>query len=363
MTRFVAFLLFMLSSPAWAGVPCTLPFNLTNGTTADATQVMANYNALTACLLNAATAGANSDITSLNGITTPIPHTAGGTATYIGGTSGGSANAQTLSATVPTFVLQAGTIVTFIAGASNTGPLQVNIASTGLKNVYRHSQLGATMSVGAEILAGEQVVLQYDGAEYQCMSCAKVLIGEIKTYAGLPTAPAGWLIIDGSCQPQVTYADLFTTVGSVYGSCGAGLFALPDGRGRIIAGYDNQGTNGDAGRMTSCAGRGSGGGTCGAQSETIAQANLPNVALSTASITMAISGGGSNVCNNGSCTSGNNSFATTSQTPSSVNVLTNGGITNTPYTFSFGGSVPLGGSGTAVPVIQPTAFTYTIIKY
>jgi hypothetical protein len=60
-------------TPAVAGVPCALPFNLQNGQPADATQVMANYNALVTCLGNAAAAGTNSDITSLSGLTSGLP--------------------------------------------------------------------------------------------------------------------------------------------------------------------------------------------------------------------------------------------------------------------------------------------------
>jgi hypothetical protein len=65
--------------PARATVSCTVPFNLTNGTTADATQVMANYNAILSCLsTSAASSGSNSDITALNGLTTPITPAQGG---------------------------------------------------------------------------------------------------------------------------------------------------------------------------------------------------------------------------------------------------------------------------------------------
>lgn len=42
----------VLGSLDAAAAPCTLPYQLTNGQTADATQVMANFNALLACLNN-----------------------------------------------------------------------------------------------------------------------------------------------------------------------------------------------------------------------------------------------------------------------------------------------------------------------
>lgn len=56
------------------------PFNLTNGTPADATQVMANFNNLLTCANNnLAHNGANSDITSLSGLSTPLSISQGGT--------------------------------------------------------------------------------------------------------------------------------------------------------------------------------------------------------------------------------------------------------------------------------------------
>ena len=57
-----------------------LPVILQNGTTADANQVMANFDAIQSGInTNAAHNGANSDITSLSGLTTPLPITEGGT--------------------------------------------------------------------------------------------------------------------------------------------------------------------------------------------------------------------------------------------------------------------------------------------
>jgi hypothetical protein len=76
-----------LGVSAHATVSCSVPFILTNGTIADATQVMANYNAILACLsTNAASAGSNSDITSLNGLTTPITPAQGGAIGLCGAT-------------------------------------------------------------------------------------------------------------------------------------------------------------------------------------------------------------------------------------------------------------------------------------
>lgn len=60
------------------------PFTLTNGTTADANQVMSIVNNLRTCISNAASNGANSDITSLSGLATPLTIGQGGTGAATG---------------------------------------------------------------------------------------------------------------------------------------------------------------------------------------------------------------------------------------------------------------------------------------
>jgi microcystin-dependent protein len=81
-----------------------------------------------------------------------------------------------------------------------------------------------------------------------------ILTGMVTPYAGM-ALPAGWLWCDGSSVSRTTYADLFTAIGTTYGSVDASSFTLPDLRGRVVAGRDNMdnsvGTGGgDAGRLT-----------------------------------------------------------------------------------------------------------------
>jgi microcystin-dependent protein len=356
MKKLLALLFCLFASPAAAGVSCTLPFQLTNGTLADATQVMANYNALTACLLNAAQTGANTDITSLAGLTTPISLNQGGTIVYTGGTSSGSANSQSITTTSPTFFYQTGAVVTFIAGFTNTGPLQVNVQGLGLKNVFRRSQLGATMSVGGEVIVGQTVQLQWDGSEFQCVSCGIYLVGEIKTFAGAP--PSGWLLLDGSCQLQTSYADLYSVVGNAPGgSCSSGSFALFDGRGNVLAGLDTQGSNGNANRLSTYCTSGTLGELCGAQSQTLAQSGLPNVTLSipsgqgahdhTINYTISAQSGSSTLVVTYPLGSGVQVASTSTNTlPAMTTASINGGVTQTAH-----------------ETVQPTLMVYTIIKY
>lgn len=170
MRKILALVLSLLMSvPASAQIVGTLPFTLQNGTVADANQVMADLNAIVSGVnLNAANAGANSNITALNGLTTPLVYTAGGSSTYIGGVSAGVANAQTVVTLTPTgFSLIAGKSVVFIAGFTNTAALTVNANGQGAKNVFVPQLNGAPAStVGGEVQAGQLVQMTYDGTEF-----------------------------------------------------------------------------------------------------------------------------------------------------------------------------------------------------
>jgi microcystin-dependent protein len=85
-------------------------------------------------------------------------------------------------------------------------------------------------------------------------------IGEVFDYAG-SSAPALSLLCDGSLKSRTTYAALFSVIGTTYGAGdGSTTFAVPDARGRVIAGVDgganrltNQ-TNGVAGTLAAAGG-------------------------------------------------------------------------------------------------------------
>lgn len=355
----LALLLFALfSTQVQAGVTCSLPFNLQNGTTADATQVMANYNALVACLANAAAAGVNNDITALTALTTPLTPAQGGTPVYVGGTSTGSGNSQTISSVTPSaFGLVAGNQVTFKAGFSNSGPTQINVGGTGLTNIYRRSQLGVSAMVGGEIVTGQIVTAEYDGTQFQIVSTGIDYIGSGKDWFGT-TAPPGWAFIDGSCQLRAgVFADLFSVIGTTYdptgSTCDVAHFAMPDGRGRMLAGRDDMGGSA-ANRITnagsSCVGTTLGGAGCGTQNKAILQANLPNINFTvtdpghvhTLSPSVYVQAGGPQFPGG----AGSN-FTTSSATASATTGI----------------SVASGGSGTALTTLNPLQIVNKIIKY
>lgn len=209
--------LWLLWAPtASAGVSCTLPFNLQNNTTADATQVMANYNALVTCLGNAAAAGSNNDITALLGLTTPLAPAEGGTSVFIGGAATNASNVYSFTTTLPTsgFALTKGYIVSFTAPSANTAATQLNVAGTGATNFFRQTQTGPSAMLGGEIQPNQVIVAYYDGTQFQCVNCqasAGIQTGTVLDYAGV-TAPAGYLLTNGAAVSRTTFANLFAAL-------------------------------------------------------------------------------------------------------------------------------------------------------
>ncbi len=73
--------------------------------------------------------------------------------------------------------------------------------------------------------------------------------GSVMAYAGVVSStvppPSGWLLCDGSAVSRITYAALFTSIGTTAGAGdGASTFNLPDYRGYFLRGQD-QGTGHD----------------------------------------------------------------------------------------------------------------------
>ena len=61
---------------------------------------------------------------------------------------------------------------------------------------------------------------------------------------GATAAPTGWLICDGTAVSRTTYADLFTAIGTTFGSGnGSTTFNVPDLRGRVAVGYSSGGAS------------------------------------------------------------------------------------------------------------------------
>lgn len=174
MRRLLASLLILLTfSAAQAQIVGTLPFTFTNGTNADATQVMANYNfIINQVNANAANAGANATITSILGLTTPLSPGQGGSQYYTGGTSTGTANAQVVATglTPAGFTLTSGKMVCFTPGFTNTGATTLTINGTASTALTRKVSSGVTALVGGELTTTQFACAQYDGTQYELLS-------------------------------------------------------------------------------------------------------------------------------------------------------------------------------------------------
>ncbi len=87
------------------------------------------------------------------------------------------------------------------------------------------SAYAATLVAAADAAAAREV-----------LSVTAVIAGEIRMYGG-SSAPAGWLICDGSAVSRTTYAALFAAIGTTFGTGdGSTTFNLPNFKGRIPIG-------------------------------------------------------------------------------------------------------------------------------
>lgn len=187
------FLIFMLAQAtvAQAAIIPSIPYNLTNGSLADATQVMGNFNTIvTDTNANGAKNGANNDITSLTGLTTALSHALGGTVVYTGGTTGGSTNAQTLASVTPSaFALVTGEIVTGVAGFSNSTAATLNVSGTGNVAIRLANGSGPVALVGGEIIAGGSYAWIYDGTFWEMLNSSGYAAAVNTALTGVPNAP------------------------------------------------------------------------------------------------------------------------------------------------------------------------------
>jgi microcystin-dependent protein len=95
----------------------------------------------------------------------------------------------------------------------------------------------------------------------------------IMPYAGA-SAPTGYLFCDGDAVSRATYSDLFGIIGVTYGAGdGSTTFALPDLRGRVIAGQDDMG--GSSANNLTDAQADQLGGTLGNETHTLTTTELP----------------------------------------------------------------------------------------
>tara|TARA_Y100000310_G_C20571666_1_gene758362 strand:- start:157 stop:684 length:528 start_codon:yes stop_codon:yes gene_type:complete len=61
----------------------------------------------------------------------------------------------------------------------------------------------------------------------------------------MSTAPRGWMVCNGASVSRTTYADLFTAIGTTWGSVDGNTFNIPDLRGAFLRGIGTAPVNSD----------------------------------------------------------------------------------------------------------------------
>lgn len=166
-------------------------------------------------------------------------------------------------------------LATFRTGANQTADAStievdgsagfLRVKSSGISS----NELATDSVITAKIQDGAVTAAKLDSAATSVL----MPIGVIMPYAGA-SAPTGYLFCDGDAVSRATYSDLFGIIGVTYGAGdGSTTFALPDLRGRVIAGQDDMGgssantlTNAQADQL---------GGTLGNETHTLTTTELP----------------------------------------------------------------------------------------
>lgn len=174
----------------------------------------------------------------------------------IGGTitAGGTANALTMTAKSAFTSYANGRMVAFIAASDNTGAVTLSVNSIGAKAIRKMTTDGEADLDAGDLVASWVYFVRYstaansgagawlvDWAPQPAARIDYVPVGSVTDFAG-STAPTGWLMCYGQAVSRTTYADLFTAIGTAFGTGdGSTTFNLPDARGRTIAGKDDMG--------------------------------------------------------------------------------------------------------------------------
>lgn len=164
---------------------------------------------------------------------------------------------------------------TFTSAVTVAAPLSVTGAAVFTSTV----DISKALTVAATVASTTGGVKFPDGTLQTTAAAAATVVpaGSVFDYAG-STAPSGFLLCFGQAVSRSTYSDLFTAIGTTFGSGdGSTTFNLPDLRGRVAAGKDDMG--GSAANRITAAGSGITGTTLGAaggtQTHTLTTAEMP----------------------------------------------------------------------------------------
>lgn len=123
----------------------------------------------------------------------------------------------------------------FASGAVDDATIQLSTGKIAVKTIQ-------TANIANSAVTSDKIANGSVTTSKLASSVIFVPSGAVMAFA-MNSAPTGWLEADGSAVDRTTYADLFSAIGTVYGSGdGSTTFNLPDLRGYFVRG---SGTNGD----------------------------------------------------------------------------------------------------------------------
>jgi hypothetical protein len=170
-------------------------------------------------------------------------------------TVGGTA--LTLSQGVNTFVACNGTSIYRIDTPTSVASFTANTLTATTITADTLTATSITTSIldvtqiqgGGATFTGNVSATEYYGGGSNITGISTIPSGAIFPYGGT-TEPSNYLFCYGQDVNRTTYSDLFTAIGTTYGvGDGATTFALPDLRGRVVAGKDDMGGT-SANRLT-----------------------------------------------------------------------------------------------------------------
>lgn len=266
--------LLILALPASGVIIGPLPVTLQNGTTADANQVMSNFNAI----VNSTNANAAALATTpqLNLSNVFIFPQSGPNATQAGNyVNAGQIQQQGLTYFADTGVVnsyigtpvpawtsyQAGQTISLNIKTTNSGASVLNVSGLGAKTV-----LNSTLSVlpASSVIVSEVATFVYDGTQFQLATPSSYFAtappstsstfvattafvsqqgtpaGTVFDYAGT-AVPIGYLATDGASYLRTDYPALFTAISTTWGAADGTHFNVPNFNGRTLV-ADGTGT-------------------------------------------------------------------------------------------------------------------------
>lgn len=148
---------------------------------------------------------------------------------YIFSNDTGAANAYVATISPAASVYNTGLTIYLKIANSNSGASTINVNGLGLKNIVLPNN---SPTIAGDLIANQIAILIFDGTSFQLQNpvtsaVSSVPVGSIFPY-GAASAPAGFLLCDGSAVSRSTYASLFAVIGTTWGAGnGTTTFNIP----------------------------------------------------------------------------------------------------------------------------------------